>query len=94
MLSDEQKQIVDEKIERYYDKYVISILVKLGPMGGKEAATEIFHHIYMLYVDNEHLDRHKTDRGQIVLFDEYLKQMCDDILAERYKQWKREQEEG
>ena len=84
------KQEVDEVIESIhpdgtpmYEKYLSTIMVQTH--GTREQATELFHHIYMNYVDILHNDCYKYYNHQLVVFDTYVSSYCQEFIWQKYK---------
>ncbi len=66
-----------------YKKYLSTIQAqtKCNP----EQAMELFHHIYMNYVDEEHNDSYKYKSHQLAVFDAYISGMCQEFIWQKVK---------
>ena len=87
LLPEDERGKVDRLVDQYYEEYIVGIHYILGRT--LEDAKEIFHHIYIEYVDEQDMNESKFENCQIVLFDKYVRRRARAIRARR--DWKAKQ---
>lgn len=82
-----------KKTQTNYEWFIESIGLQLKETTA--ASREIFHSIYLQYIDDEHQDSAKVRAsGDLELFPEYIHKVVNGIRWKRYKDSQKEAERG